>query len=126
MNPVSVVGAFIMTLSFLAFGIGSVTLERFKMVGTIVLVFFSLGIFFECTAILLMYIGSTGTIYGLHALIGIFALLIMLVNTVWVWRVYIKKGIDARVSKSLLQYTKTAYFIWVMAYLAGIILLIWL
>lgn len=126
MNPVSVVGAFIMTLSFLAFGIGSVTLERFKMVGIIVLVFFGLGIFFECTAILMMYIGPTGKINGLHALVGIFALLIMLVNTVWVWWMYIKKGIDARVSKSLLQYTKTAYFIWVMAYLAGIILLIWL
>ena len=125
MYPISVFGAFIMTLSFLAYGIGSVTLERFKIVGTVVLIFFSIGVLFESTAIVMMYIGSDGAIFGPHGLVGIFALLIMLVNTAWVWFVFLKKGIDAPVNKALLHYTKTAYFVWVVAYLSGIIILIW-
>ena len=126
MNPIAVVGAFVMTLSFLAYGIGSVTLERFKIVGSIVLIFFSVGILFETTAIVMMYIGSDASLMGLHGLIGIFAFLIMLVNTAWVWGVYVKKGIDASVNTALLHYTKTAYFLWVLAYLTGIIVLIWI
>lgn len=126
MDPISVVGALIMTLSFLAYGIGSVTLERFRIVGILVLVFFSLGFFFETSAIVLMTIGADGEIDGLHVPIGIFAFLLMLVNTIWVWGVYLKKGVDADVNKALLYYTKTAYFIWVLAYFANIVVLIWI
>ncbi len=126
MNPISVVGALIMTLSFLAYGIGSVTLERFKIVGIVVLIFFSTGLLFETSAIIMMYIGSDGKIGGLHGLVGIFAFLLMAVNAAWVWSVYVRKGIDANVSTALLHYTKTAYFIWVLAYLAGIVALIWI
>jgi hypothetical protein len=126
MNPISVVGALVMTLSFLAYGIGSVTLERFKIVGSIVLIFFSLGLLFETSAIVLMYIGSDGKFGGMHSLVGVFAFLLMAVNTTWVWSVYVRKGIDANVNTALLHYTKTAYFIWVLAYLAGIVVLIWI
>lgn len=126
MNPISVIGAFVMTLAFLAYGIGSVTLERFRIVGSVVLIFFSLGILFESAAILMMIIGSNGSITVLHAIIGAIAFALMFVNSVWAWFVYLSMGIDAHVNTWLLNYTKTAFFLWVMAYLSGILLLIWL
>ncbi len=126
MDPVSVIGAFIMTLAFLAYGLGSVTLERFRIVGNIVLVFMTMGIIFETTAIILMIMGSESQGFSLHMLVGSFSFLLLLVNSAWSWVVYIRYGIDATVSKPLLVYTKTAYFVWVLAYLSGIVFLIWM
>ncbi|WP_167606958.1 hypothetical protein [Maribellus sediminis] len=125
MDPVSVIGAFIMTLAFLAYGLGSITLERFRIVGNVVLVFMTLGIIFETTAIILMMLGSGSAEFNLHMVVGAFAFILLLVNSSWSWLVYIRYGIDASVSKSLLTYTKTAYFVWVLAYLSGIVFLIW-
>lgn len=126
MNPISVIGAFIMTLAFLAYGIGSVTLERFRIVGNIVLIFMSLGILFEIAAISLMIIGSQTGGNPIHVWTGTISFFLFVVNTAWVWLIYLRKGIDAGVGKPLVNYTKTAFFIWVVAYLAGIVLLIWL
>ena len=126
MDPISVIGAFIMTLAFLAYGLGSITLERFRIVGNIVLVFMTLGFLFEVTAIVLMILGSDSSGFSLHMLVGAFAFLLLLVNSGWSWLVYIRNGIDASVSKPLLIYTKAAYFLWVVAYLSGIVFLIWM
>lgn len=122
----AVVGAFIITLAFFAYGIGSVTLERFRLIGSVVLIFLSLGVLFEVIAILLMAVGGKSTINPLHMIIGSGAFLLMLVNTIWAWFTYFKSGIDAPVKRSLLFYTKFAYLLWVIAYLSGIVLLIWL
>ncbi|WP_340112748.1 hypothetical protein [Maribellus mangrovi] len=126
MNPISVIGAFIMTLAFLAYGIGSVTLERFRIVGNIVLIFMSLGILFETAAIVLMILGKEHGGDVLHVWTGSVSFFLFIVNATWVWLHYLRNGIDAAVGKSLVNYTKTAFFIWVVAYLAGIVLLIWL
>ncbi len=126
MNPLAVIGAFVMTLAFLAYGIGSVTLERFRIVGSVVLIFLSLGVLFESAAILMMIIGSKGAIGPLHGIIGGVAFALMFANTMWAWIVYLSMGIDAHVNTWLLNYTKAAFFLWVMAYLSGIVLLIWL
>lgn len=115
-----------MTLAFLAYGLGSITLERFRIVGNIVLVFMTLGIIFETTAIILMILGSDSSGFSLHMLVGALAFILLLVNSGWVWVVYVNNGIDARVGKSLLIYTKTAYFVWVLSYLSGIVFLIWM
>lgn len=114
-----------MTLAFLSYGIGSITLERFKMVGTIVLVFYTLGLLFEVSAILMMAMSGSGGMGSWHGIIGELAFLVMLVNTVWVWSVYVRKGFDVQVNRWLLNFTKAAYFFWVVAYLLGIVLVIW-
>jgi hypothetical protein len=125
MNPISVIGAFIMTLAFLAYGIGSVTLERFRIVGNVVLIFMNLAVMLHFVAVAAMIIGNQGSGLGLHMWIGGFAFLLLIVNLIWIWLLYIRKGIDALVDKSLLIYTKSAYFIWVLTYLSEFLILIW-
>jgi hypothetical protein len=126
MNPISVIGAFVMTFAFLAYGIGSVTLERFRIVGSVVLIFLSLGVLFESIAILMMIVGSNGSITIMNGIVGALAFLLMLVNTGWAWMVYLTGGIDSPVNIWLVNYTKTAFFLWVLAYFTGIVFLIWL
>jgi len=125
MDLLAVLGAFIMTLAFLSFGIGSVTLERFRIVGIAVLLFYTMGLTFEVAAIILMAQSPSGKMGSWHVLIGIIVFLLMLVNTIWVWLNYFRKGFDGKVSKRLLTYTKTTFLIWVVAYLVGIAMVIW-
>ena len=125
MDILAVLGAFIMTLGFLSFGIGSVTLERFRIVGIAVLLFYTIGLTFEIVAIALMAHSASGRMGPWHIIIGIVAFFLMLVNTGWVWLNYIRKGLDGKVNPRLLRYTKTAFLIWVVSYLLGIATVIW-
>ncbi|MCY1722203.1 hypothetical protein OU798_17750 [Prolixibacteraceae bacterium Z1-6] len=125
MNPLAIVGAFIITFSLLAYGIGSISLIRFKIVGSIVLIFLSLGLVFDMAAIALMIVGARETSFTLHGLLGYSAYLVMLVASIGVWRVYFKHGIDSRITKPLLRYTKFAYLWWVIAYFTGSLIILW-
>ena len=125
MNILAVLGAFIMTMAFLSYGIGSVTLERFRIVGIVVLLFYLLGLMFEIIAIGFMALSGSGRMGSWHVILGIIAFLLMLVNTIWVWVVYFKKGFDGQVNMTLLKYTKVAFFLWVVFYLLGIATIIW-
>ena len=125
MNILAVLGAFIMTLAFLSYGIGSVTLERFRIVSIVVLLFYLLGLMFEIIAIGFMASNGAGRMGSWHVILGIIAFLLMLVNTIWVWVVYFKKGFDGQVNMTLLKYTKVAFFLWVVFYLLGIATIIW-
>lgn len=125
MNQISIVGAFIITLSLLAYGIGSITLLRFKIVSTIVLIFLTTGVIFDATAIVLMMIGAQGTPFTLHGLVGYIAFLVMLIDAICFWMAYFKNGIDSPVSKNLQRYAKYAYLYWVIAYLTGSLIVLW-
>lgn len=126
MDPIILVISFIMTLAFLAFGVGSVTLERFKIIGTMVLVFFSIGFLFNAASVLLMILLLPTSLLSANGLIMFCSFSIMLVNTVWAWAAYLKKGIDSKVTRAMVLYTKIAYLVWVLNYLWGIVLLIWI
>lgn len=125
MNPISIVGAFIMTLSLLAYGIGSISIKRFKMVGSIVLIFLSMGIIFDITAIILMIIGSKGTPFTFHGFVGYLAFLVMLVDTVWAWCIYFKRGLDKAISVRYLWYSQLSYLLWILGYLTGSLIVLW-
>jgi hypothetical protein len=125
MNPLSIVGAFIITLSLLAYGIGSISLIRFRIVGSIVLIFLSLGVLFDVAAITLMIIGASGKPFTLHGILGYSALIVMFIDTILVWRVYFKHGIDAYVKRKFLRYPKYAYLWWIIAYLTGSLIILW-
>ncbi|WP_321373072.1 hypothetical protein [uncultured Draconibacterium sp.] len=125
MNPLAIIGAFIISLSFLAYGIGSISLVRFKSIGRIVVVSLTMGVLFDLTAITLMSIGAGGTPYTLHGLVGAVAFLVMLVDTIWVWVVIVRRGRDSKAQKEHILYTKIAYLFWVIAYFAGSIIVIW-
>lgn len=125
MNPLAIVGAFVITLSFLSYGIGSISLVRFRIVGRIVVAFLSLGVMLDVVAIALMTLGSKGSPFTLHGFLGATAFLVMLVDTIWCWNMYIVGGRDCRAHKNHIIYTKAAYLFWVVAYFTGSLIVIW-
>lgn len=124
MTSLSIIGAFIVTLSLLSYGIGCFSLQRFKSVSPGVLWFLSLGVFLDIVATVFMIIGSKSPGFTLHGLLGYSALLVMLIDVVFVWSEYIKDK-HTFVGKGLLIYSKIAYGYWVIAYLTGSLLIIW-
>lgn len=125
MNPISIAGAFVITLSLLAYGVGSISLSRFRIIATPVLLFLSLGVLLDLMAIVLMIIGAQDTPFTLHGFIGYTAFFIMVADTIMVWRLRIKKGKDAVVGKKHLRFARFAYFCWVLAYLTGSLIILW-
>jgi len=125
MNFISMTGAFIITLALLSYGIGSITLQRFKMVSPGVLWFFTTGVSLDIIATAFMIVGSQNTPFTLHGFLGYSAMATMITDTIFVWRVYLKENINAVIDKKLLLFSKMAYLWWVIAYITGSILVIW-
>jgi hypothetical protein len=125
MNPLSVVGAFIITLSLLSYGIGSIAIQRFKIVTPGVLIFLSLGVLLDIVAVAFMIIGSSKGVFTLHGVLGYTALLTMIIDLFQIWRFYIENGFDKVIRKSLINYSKFAFTWWVITYITGSVLVIW-
>lgn len=125
MNILSIIGAFIITLAFLSYGIGSISVQRFKVITSGVLIFITLGVVLDIIAVIFMIFGSRNTPFSLHGLLGYSAMLTMVIDLFFIWRTYNRNGWDSVISKPLLTYSKIAYGWWVIAYITGSVLIIW-
>jgi len=125
MNFLAVVGAFIITLALLSYGIGSIAVVRFKIVTPGVLIFLTLGVILDFVAVAFMIIGSGKGAFTLHGYLGYSAMLTMIINLILVWRWYLKKGFDTIISNWIILYSKIAYAWWLIVYITGSLLVIW-
>jgi len=125
MHLLSIIGAFVITLSLLSYGIGSIAVQRFKFVTPGVLIFLTLGVLLDITAVSLMIINSSKGAFTEHGLLGYSAMLTMIINLILIWWWYLKNGFDTIISKPILMYSKIAYGWWVIAYITGSLLVIW-
>lgn len=125
MNPLSIAGAFIITIALLLYGIGSIAVQRFKLVTPGVLVFITLGVLFDFVAATFMIIGSTKGAFTPHGILGYSATLTMVIDMILVWWSYNKNGMDSVIKKSIILYSKIAYAWWLIAYITGSLMVIW-
>ena len=124
MNPISMAGAFIVTLALISYGVGSVMLQRYKEVRQNVLWFLTVGIVLDITATICMILGSTNSPFTIHGFLGYSALLVMAIDIMLVWKHYIVKGVNVKIENGLLIYSKIAYGWWVIAYITGSLLVV--
>ncbi len=126
MNILSIIGAFIITFALLSYGIGSISVMRFKIITRWVLIYISLGLLLDITAVGFMIAGSDNSPFNLHGIIGYTAILCMLVNVILLWKEFKEKGINSKISRNVIRYTKYAYLWWLIVYFTGSLLVIWL
>ena len=125
MNPLSIVGAFLITLALLFYGISSIAAQRFKIITPSVLSFITLGVLTDLVAVTFMIIGSDKGVFTLHGILGYTATLTMIVDVGLMWQIYLKSGFDSVIKKPVLLYSKIAYAWWVIAYITGSLLVLW-
>lgn len=125
MNPLSLIGAFVITLALLSYGIGSITVQRFKLVSRGVLFFLTLGVLLDFAAILFMISGSSKGMFTLHGILGYSATITMVIDVTLIWYSFMKNGLDSVIKNSILLYSKIAYAWWLIVYITGSLLVIW-
>ena len=124
MQPISIIGAFLITFALLLFGYGINLLQRFKLVSRGVLWFVFLGLVLDAAAIICMIQDFSDIPFTVHGVIGFLALFVMMVDFAWLLYHYKKYGAETTISKALFWYSSVAHGLWVLAYLIGILLVI--
>ena len=119
MNHISMIGAGVVMGALVSYSIAIITELHFSRLSRRVMIFITLGIVLDITATACMIAGSTKGVFTLHGLLGYSALLLMLVNTVLVWRLRIQSGDGAYVHHKMYVYSRIAYIWWVAAFITG-------
>lgn len=125
MSFLAITGAFIITLSLLMYGIGSIFIQRFGLITKTSIVFLVFGLVFDITATIFMIIGSGNTPFSLHGFIGYSAFLMMLGYVIYVIRLYVKNKGEVIINKKIELFTKIAFGFWLIAYFTGSLIVIW-
>jgi hypothetical protein len=76
----------------------------------------TIGLGFDISGTILMIIGSKNIPLTVHGILGYSALLAMIIETIFIWRVY-KNKIEK--TKAISIYSYISYAWWICAYIAG-------
>ena len=118
MKIYSMIGSFVVIIALVLYSIGFAKEQRKKLISSRVLLFYTLGVFFDISATTLMIMGSSKG-FTFHGFIGYSSLLGMSIDTFLLWRQNLKKGPYMKVSKGLHIYSRIAYICWVAAFITG-------
>ncbi len=122
MNNVLLAGIIIVNFALISYTIGFITEQRKRHVTGIALTFISIGVVLDLTSTTFMILGSKNTPFTVHGCLGYAALLGMLFDAIFLWRLKAKSGKNSEVPKRLHVYSRLAYIWWIVAYITGAIL----
>lgn len=124
MNTYSMIGAGIVIFALLSYSLSILTEQRSKLVTSFVLRFLTIGVVLDITATIFMIIGSTKSPFSLHGILGYSSLAAMLIDTILIWRFHLATKPGTIVPKRLHLYSRLAYTWWVIAFITGLMLVV--
>lgn len=119
MNRLVMVGTFVVFLALTFYSIGIFTEQKHRKVLRRVITFLTMGIIADIIATAFMIAGSSKGLFTLHGIIGYSALVAMLIDNIFIWRLQIKSGFGAEVPDAIHKYSLYAYIWWVIAFITG-------
>jgi uncharacterized protein with PQ loop repeat len=125
MNTYSMIGAGIVIFALLSYSLSIITEQRKRLISPFVLRFLTIGIVLDITATAFMIIGSSHSAFTLHGLLGYSSLSGMLIDTILIWRFHRNSKPGTIVSSKLHLYSRFAYAWWVIAFITGLMLVIY-
>ncbi len=124
MNTYSMIGASIVIFALLSYSVSIITEQRTKRVTPFVLRFLTIGIILDITATTFMIIGSSNSAFSLHGILGYSSLAAMFIDTIFIWRFHLTTQPGTLVPKWLHLYSRFAYAWWVIAFITGLMLVV--
>ena len=119
MNATLVLGSLIVVAALLAYSLG-VWCEQWKrQITREVLICLFVGVVLDVTATICMIVGSRNSGMTLHGVIGYSALLAMLLEAYFIGRSWLVHRGSHKPTQFLHIYTRVAYSWWLLAFLAG-------
>ena len=86
-----------------------------------ILLFLTGGVVLDIASTVLMIFGSTNTALSVHGIIGYSALLVMLIDAIFIWRHWLLNAHNS-LPRNIHLYTRIAYAWWVIAYIVGAVM----
>jgi len=114
------IGAITIMAALVAYSIGIITEQIKKKINHFILIFLTLGVILDIIATSFMIYGSSNSAFTLHGTLGYSALVAMVIDTILIWRYYLKIG--PNISRSLHRYSLAAYIWWIIAFITGSLL----
>ena len=124
MNHYSMTGAGIVIFALLSYSLSIITEQRKKLVTPFVLRFLTIGIVLDITATIFMIIGSSNSAFTLHGILGYSSLAGMFLDTILIWRFHLSSKPGTFVPQKLHSYSRYAYAWWVIAFITGLMLVV--
>ena len=119
METIIKLGVVAVLFALVFYSIGILTEQRNKVINKTVLIFLSLGLFFDIAATGSMIIGSSNSMFTFHGVIGYAGLIAMTIETILAYRFNSKNGAETKVGHALHQYSRYAYDLWVIVFITG-------
>jgi len=119
MNTFLMIGTRVVIFALIGYSIGVFIEQRKRKITLPVLAALTTGVIFDVTATVFMIIGSPNSPFTIHGFLGYSALAGMLIDTILVWRFFLRTGEPIRVPDSLHNYSRIAYGWWVIAFVSG-------
>ena len=119
MNTILLIGVIVVVLALLFYSVAIFFEQRLKRINKKILIFLSLGLFFDFSATVCMIIGSSNSAFTFHGFIGYTALLAMSIETYLAYTFFFKYRDQKQVSKPLHLYARYAYILWLVVFITG-------
>jgi len=120
MNPLLMTGVTIVVLALASYTTAIVTQVKRRSPTPVMRAFLTVGVALDATATAFMIAGSRKIPLTFHGILGYSAFLLMATDLALVWRRYRLRGAEPFPAR-LHRYSMVAYFWWVAAFVAGII-----
>ena len=124
MNTYSMIGAGIVILALLSYSLSIITEQRTRLITPFVLRFLTIGIILDITATAFMIAGSSNSAFTLHGILGYSSLTAMFIDTILIWRFHMRNKPVNKVPQGLHLYSRLAYIYWVIAFITGLMLVV--
>jgi hypothetical protein len=124
MNTLLTIGTRVVVLALAAYSIAILTEQKKRSISNFVLLFLTLGIVLDITATIFMIMGSPNSPFTIHGFLGYSALLAMLIDCYFIWKVRLTQGANASPSNAVHLYSRYAYLWWVIAFVTGGLLVV--
>ena len=121
LNSILIRAVIVVTFALIFYSSAVITEQIKHRISKRVLIFLTTGIALDITSTVLMIIGARKIPITVHGFIGYSALLVMLIDTILIWRFWKNNG-NKQVPSGLNLYTRLAYGWWVVAYIAGAVI----
>ena len=122
MNSLALTGIIVVQTALISYSIAVITIQRKRRITKGVLIFLILGVILDITSTTFMILGSSRGPFTLHGMLGYSSLAGMFIDSIVVWKFYIRRGKEVRVSSGIHWYSLGAYLWWIAAYITGALL----
>lgn len=129
MDHLRIIGFISVTLAFLFYSLGSISLIRFKQLTVAALFFMSTGLCFETIGIIsLIFLEDSYNdfFHFYYHIPPFFFYVVMIINVGWCWRIYFIKGLNTKLKKTHTYHLKITWVLWSAYYLFGTFNVLWI